>query len=768
MDRLLNETSKSLRSAPEVKASGPEAESRAAEVVERARQAEELLDGIPNIVQIQGEERYWHVMAQQYALQRKVLSGRAAQIEEKIRWLETEEARWNATAGAVKDKPGLEVVAQRIHQEIQSIHTLQAQAREQLNLVLTLQNTISEQDREIEVVLQKLDEAHERLRAKLFERDSPPLWRAREIHPSDEALSTTLLASADRGFTGSWSFLRASKVRLTGAVVLYVFVLLIAFRLRNHAAEEAKREITIAGLQVFARPYSIAVLLTLLTTIGMTVSAPAGVSFIVCLLYLVPVLRLLPLLIGPGMRMPLYVLCGFYVLEWAHLVLQFRVIFKRELLVLMLIVAVMVFGWLTRPSRLKMKPEPVWQSRLQSAGIHIGLLLMAVAAAANILGFVSLAQILAVGTLFSAFSLALLYTSVRVLYLNVVIVVNSMWFQSLPDGHGEIIERWARRLLVIFAALLWLNVGLYLFTVHGTVVDVLQNVLKYPIGYGKVYVTLGGILGFILLLLFGYVIANIASFVLGKILLPKVSLRGGMAYAISRVTYYVLLTGLFFIALANAGLQLDKFTVITGALGVGLGFGLQNIVSNFASGLIVLFERPIRVNDTVEIAGITGIVRRIGARSSTVLTAQGAEVIFPNSNLLSNQVTNWTLSSTRRRVEVPVRVAYGTDPKVVLGMLTDIANKNSHVLTYPPPQALFHGFGENALNFELTFWAAQAVWFELKSEIGLTVLDALRKAGIEIPYPQRDLHVRSIDSGGKEKTSSDPDAEAIKKTVAIR
>ena len=115
-----------------------------------------------------------------------------------------------------------------------------------------------------------------------------------------------------------------------------------------------------------------------------------------------------------------------------------------------------------------------------------------------------------------------------------------------------------------------------------------------------------------------------------------------------------------------------------------------------------------------------------------------------------------------------MRVAYGTDPRIVLEMLTDIANKNSHVLAYPPPQALFHGFGENALNFELTFWAAQAVWFELKSEIGLTVLDALRKAGIEIPYPQRDLHVRSIDSSGKDETSSDPDAAAIKKTVAIR
>jgi potassium efflux system protein len=767
LDRALREMSKSLESAPETKVSGPEAEAQAADLLQRAHQAEELLDSLPNIVQIQNEERYWHAVEQEHGDKRKVLSARAAHIEEKIRWLEDENARWQVTAETVKGKSGLETVEQRIRQETENISKLQTQARQQLSVVLTLQNTISEQDREIALVMRKLDEAHERLRARLFERDSPPLWGAREMHASDVPVGMMLITSADRGFTGAQNFLRASKGRLIATALLYLFSLFIALRLKKNVVEETGRDVTITGSRIFARPLSMAVLLTLPATIGITASAPAGVSFIVGMFYLIPVLRLLPSLITPALRMPLYALCAFYLLEWAHLLLQFRVTFKRELLVLMLLIALMVFGWLLRPSRLKLKSEPVWRNRFQSAAIHIGLVLLGTSAVANILGFVSLAQILAVGTLFSAFTFALLATAVMGLHLGVVIVVNSMWFQSLPEGHGEVIERWSRRLLVLFATLLWVNVDLYLFTVRSTVIGALQEVLEYPIGYGRVHVTLGGILTIVFLLLLGYIIANIASFILGKILLPKVSLRGGMAYAISRVTYYILLTGLFFIVLANTGLQLDKFTVITGALGVGLGFGLQNIVSNFASGLIVLFERPIRVNDTVEIAGITGIVRRIGARSSTVLTAQGAEVIFPNSNLLSNQVTNWTLSSTRRRVEVSVGVSYSSDPEVVLQLLIDIANKNSRVLAHPPAQASFVGFGENALNFELTFWAAQAVWWELKSEIGLSVLRALRQAGIEIPYPQRELHLRSLDSH-VEKHSPDPDSQSIKKPVPIR
>ena len=191
--------------------------------------------------------------------------------------------------------------------------------------------------------------------------------------------------------------------------------------------------------------------------------------------------------------------------------------------------------------------------------------------------------------------------------------------------------------------------------------------------------------------------------------------------------------------------------MITGALGVGVGFGLQNIVNNFASGLILLFERPIRVEDTVELNGLVGTVKRIGGRSSTILTFQGAEVIVPNSNLLSNQVINWTLSSPWRRVDIPVGVAYGSDPKEIIKLLVSVAEKNSGVMHEPAPMAFFLGFGESALNFELRFWSArQDTWFQLKSDVAISVAQALQENGIEIPFPQRDLHMRSVEPQVKE------------------
>ena len=775
LDRVLREVSKTLVPVLDVRVTDPEGKAHAEEVSQRSRQAEDLLAGIPSMMQLQDEERYWRALADEYGSQRKLLTERASSIEKQMRLLDSEQARWQATSGQVLETSELKEVAERIQRELDAIKTLRTQAQEQLNLILILQNRISEQDRQVSAVLLKVSEAHERLRGRLLERDSYPLWAARELRASDRSISALIYLSAGRGFTGAPNFLRANQGFLLGLAAVYVAVLLSAFRFKRYVTNGTNTDFSEEASRTFVRPYSVALLITLLATIGITTSAPTGVSFVVvCLMYLVPVLRLLPALIKPEMRSVLYALCAFYFLDWMHLILQFEAVLKRELFASMIFLALLVFPWLTRPSRLKRQRASGWRDKLLVAGIRIGLLLLAISLCANILGFVSLSQVLGIGTLSSAFIFALLYTMVRVLDLGLAIVLNSMWFRSLPEARGDVVDRWGQRILIIGATAIWLNNNLYLFTVRDAVMQAVKDVLEFPVGFGKVHITLGGTLSLIFFLLLGYLIANVAKFFLEEILLPKLSLRGGLGYAISRVTYYVLLVGIFFAAVTNAGVELNKFTMITGAVGLGVGFGLQNIVNNFASGLIILFERPFRIGDTVEVGGVVGTVKRIGARSSTVLTFQYAEVILPNSNLVSNQVINWTLTSARRRVEVPVGVAYGTNPELALKLLLEVADSNPRIMKDPRPEAFFLGFGESALNLELRFWAAQSIWFELKSEVGLAVFRALRHAGIEIPFPQRDLHVRSIESAlqlessGKDGISAVPDREAVRKVSAGR
>ncbi len=172
----------------------------------------------------------------------------------------------------------------------------------------------------------------------------------------------------------------------------------------------------------------------------------------------------------------------------------------------------------------------------------------------------------------------------------------------------------------------------------------------------------------------------------------------------------------------------------------------KNLVNNFVSGLILIFERPIKLGDTIEFSNLRGQVLRIGIRSSTIRTWEGAEVIVPNGNLISSEVINWTLSDRKRRLKVPVGVAYGTDPNLVLGILTTVAKDHKDVLDDPEPKATFKGFGESSLDFELRYSIREFEdWVWIKSEINLAILDGLNAAEIAIPFPQRDLHMHSID-----------------------
>jgi small-conductance mechanosensitive channel len=211
------------------------------------------------------------------------------------------------------------------------------------------------------------------------------------------------------------------------------------------------------------------------------------------------------------------------------------------------------------------------------------------------------------------------------------------------------------------------------------------------------------------------------------------------------VHYALILIG-FLLALTALGFELTKVTIIISALGVGIGFGLQTVVNNFVCGLIMLFERPVRVGDYIEIGGLWAEIRKIGLRATVVRTFDHAEIVVPNSDLISNQVTNWTLSDRGVRLIIAVGVAYGSDVPLVTETLMECAMASSKVLRMPEPQVFFQNFGESSLDFELRLWISNVddrltAASDLRNEIDRR----FREKGIEIAFPQRDLHIRSVD-----------------------
>lgn len=228
-------------------------------------------------------------------------------------------------------------------------------------------------------------------------------------------------------------------------------------------------------------------------------------------------------------------------------------------------------------------------------------------------------------------------------------------------------------------------------------------------------------------------------------LLSRTRLQASLQYAIGRMARYLIITLGLFISLQTAGINLSSLAIFAGAIGVGVGFGLQNIVSNFMSGLIILAERPIAVGDYVEVGGVGGRVREINLRSTRVVTNDNVSIIVPNTDFISNQVTNFSHGDPKVRVRVPIGIAYGSDVQKFKAAMIEVAKANLDVLKEPPPNVFFTGFGDSSLDFELAVWADDQAFRPISFKSGLyyAIEAKLRELDIEIPFPQRDLHIRS-------------------------
>ena len=228
-------------------------------------------------------------------------------------------------------------------------------------------------------------------------------------------------------------------------------------------------------------------------------------------------------------------------------------------------------------------------------------------------------------------------------------------------------------------------------------------------------------------------------------LLAQSGLDRALQYAIAQIVANVVLVVGVLIVLENTGIHLGALAVFAGAVGVGVGFGLQNIASNFISGLVILAERPITIGDRVEVAGIAGQVERIRARSTVIRTNDNIMMIVPNTKFIDSPVTNWTYTDRRVRFRVPVGVAYGSDVTKVRETLLAVARENSNTLQEPAPNVFLKGFGDNSIDFELVVWSSEmsARPSRYRSDLNFSIVEKFREAKIELPFPQRDLHIRS-------------------------
>ena len=263
--------------------------------------------------------------------------------------------------------------------------------------------------------------------------------------------------------------------------------------------------------------------------------------------------------------------------------------------------------------------------------------------------------------------------------------------------------------------------------------------------FGADTVTIGGILLLVFLFASVIIVERILQRLLIRRFLSKTRLQPSLQYGLSRIFGYTLIAIGFYVAFQAVGFDLSSLAIVAASVGVGVGFGLQNIINNFVSGIIILAERPISIGDGIEGAGVAGRVTKIQLRSTTVVTNDNITMIVPNADFISNTVTNWSHGDPKVRIRVPVGVAYGSDLKLLQRLLLEAAAEHPKALRDPSPVVLFNEFGDSSLNFELGVWTQEmtATPIHFTSQMNFIIEQKLRENDIEIPFPQRDLHVRS-------------------------
>ncbi len=747
LKRLLRGISEKLPTADQLAAIQSQLQERSAQLTMQQKETDALLAATPNTLELREQDNFWRNKQKETAGTRRELHDWANAAQSAVQQITAQQPAWNATLQENENTPGLGPAQDVIQDSANRLHKLMGQAQDQLRVIVNLQVVAANQDQAALDVLDELERAREFQDSRLLEKDSLPLWQLSERHQAGETGEMYLAASTR--LLGIRAFATENAGSLFALALLALFSLAAAFRLhllaRGLTAETPEQQ---QLLHITRHWIAVGFLPPLLVGYLLAPAAPVPLIGLVILISFVPIVILLPAFIQLRFRRLLYCMAGVYALSafiaWAG----FPAATKREVQFAINLAVFAVFAYLVSPPRLAHRAEESRIHQLLIFGIRLAVLLLGGCIAANLFGYVRLAQFLGVVCLYSSFIAISMVTGVRVFTRLLLEGIDRPGAQQLAvvRSHRDGVVRWMPRLFTWGGILIWLTATINLLGLSDWVGKQFRAVLGYRIAGGSVGVTLGGVLGFFLILLIGYSVSASIRFLVREELLSRFHLSRGLPELIASTLHYLLLLLVFFFAVNAGGVELNKFTVLTGALGVGVGFGLQNIVNNFISGLILQFERPIHIGDVLDVDGTTGKVTRIGIRSSTVRTFQGAEVIIPNGNFISGKVINWTLSESLRRVELPVGVAYGTDPKLVCKLLDQAATTNENVLTSPVPAVFFKEFGDSSLNFELQFWVMQeSNANRVKSEVGLTVMELLDNAGIEIPFPQRDLRLRAVD-----------------------
>ncbi|CAN7514380.1 mechanosensitive ion channel [Pseudoxanthomonas sp. LjRoot143] len=704
------------------------------------------------VVRLESMERHWKFDARQYARWRADMQAAVAPYAEDAAELSLRRADWDLTRKEMASDSTPEALRSRVD----GVSARLQQAEQALSSPLAEQIGLGRRANllaaRIQSGQQTINDAIAYSDRRLLRLDAPPLWRVENPGAlrDDIAGRLTREIQSENSFVAQYAAADMGNQRLLQALQLLLLPVLlwVAWRHRRRGVDPSAVLATDAEERVIQRPFSTWLLLSMIGVLVLEPNAPLFVHQIAMLIALVPVLRLMPQqgrrLLGPWP----YLATAFYLLQRLSVLLMASDYLYRLYYLLLAVLALAATAWLLWRSRGQRFAGVAGSAgRLVHALAWTGVAVLVVSVGANVVGNVSLAEMLASGIIESGYFALVLYAAVTVFEallrrLGARRGVRRLWLMRRHGGTLlETLARWAR----VAAVIGWFAYTMSRFRVFRPVYDTAKAIVTHRFEYGELSVSLGHVLVFCIGVVLAVWVARTLRALLREEVLPRMSLPRGVGNSVASLSYYALLLLGLLAALSAAGFKIGQLAFLFGALGVGIGLGLQDVVKNFVSGLILMFERPVQPGDAVDISGTTGRVRAIGMRATTVRTYDGADVVVPNGMLLADKVTNWTLTDQNRRVDVDLGVAYGSDVTRVMQLLQETTRATPGIADDPAPAVLFTGFGASSLDFAIRAWTHQFDdWSTIRSDLMSRLYAALAGADIEIPFPQQDVHVRTV------------------------
>lgn len=740
-DKLIDELRLSLDDLPSTTTDSEQLTTARADVNKLEQESKALQEEAnPSTEQLRTLQSRWQFLIDDIGSHISTYKTRTQSLETSLQKLATEKENWQKIATEIDANTALKEATSSRITSLAAIDTLQKRLSAPLQDLLDRKKNWQELIDRAQASQKQLKDRESTLKKDLLSTASQPLW---QLQADEFRMNANTREVLHQQFVNAREYLQHYPILGSILSVLFFGTLLLIWRLRVRQRHEDSQHMGIGlKLPLLKRPFSTAIALAAGFGLISYPNQPQLISSAFSILLIIPVARLGMEHIAKPLRPLAWLVSIFFVINNLSVFTEAIPGLERLWFVACAIISAAACVHMLNT----IKPEEAGRWKWLRSGCWLTLAVALVSMTAGLIGYANLAKMLitaAANAMYAGLCVFVVVGVITDIAVGVLYLGASSQNLLIARNRQMIIKR-VKSTSLFIGVLIWLYFSLDQFLLFEPLWNTVVAILTKPLTLGKLSITLGDVLSIVVTIWLSYKISQLLRFIFLEDIAPRAKLARGVPDAVSTLMHYVIILIGFMMAMSVAGIDMSKLAIMAGALGVGIGIGLQDVVNNFSSGLIILFEQNIKQGDLIQSGTISGRVVKTGLRSSIVRTGDGAEVIIPNGQLASSQVINWTHSTQQRRLTLPVSVAYGSDPDLVLASLVEIAKEDHETLDDPAPAAYFTTFGANSLDAELRAWVRNSDNLSVvQTRLFISIIKRFEALGIEMPFPQQDVYVKS-------------------------